>query len=62
MSGVMLGAEVKEKVEGWCKVCHQSTDFLIIGIIAIPTKESIETARSAFALSSIDECSPMIAA
>ena len=55
MSGVMEGAEVMVKVEGWWRVCHQSTDFLIIGIIITPTTDIKEAALSPFCLLSIEE-------
>ena len=55
MSDVMEGAEVIVKVEGWWSVCHQSTDFLIIGIITTPTTEINEAALSPFGLLFIEE-------
>ena len=51
----MLGEEVSVKVEGWCKVCHQSTDFLMIGTITTPKTARIDTALSPLVLFSIDE-------
>ena len=55
MSGVIEGADVIVKVEGWWSVCHQSTDFLIIGIINTTTTDINEAALSPFCLLSIDE-------
>ena len=62
MSGDILGDEVIVNVEGWWRVCHQSTDFFITGMIAKPTIDKIETALSAFVLSSIVEWRPINAA
>ena len=55
MSDVIEGAEDIVKVEGWWRVCQQSTDFLITGILTIPTTDKIDDALSAFCRLSITE-------
>lgn len=55
ISGVIEGAEVIVKVEGWWRVCHQSTDFLMIGMMITPTTEIKDAALSPFCLLSIEE-------
>ena len=38
----MVGAEVREMLEGWCNVFHQSTEYFITGKLNIPIIPTIE--------------------
>src|SRR5512145_3404100 len=47
ISGGMAGAAVRRKVAGWCRVSHQSTEYLMIGMLITPTMASTAQARPA---------------
>ena len=47
MLGGMAGFSVSLKVEGWCRVSHQSTEYLMIGMFTSPTMARMAQARPA---------------
>src|SRR5690554_4958581 len=44
MSMCILGFSVNFKVAGWCKVFHQFTEYLMMGMFTNPTNETIPAA------------------
>ena len=50
----MVGAEVRVMLEGWWRVCHQSTEYFIIGKLNNPMVAIIDVILLAFSKLSIN--------
>ena len=50
----MVGAEVSVILDGWCRVCHQSTEYFITSILGKPIIPIIEDILFALSKSAIN--------